>query len=108
MQVNMKQVAKVMTYFNKLQKHYGHTEQGNVLQQKWDMRSIIEAMPSSEDLQQLMQFFMLTSDDRSFQHFSYKYHEYYETMLKVKEDRLTRRYLQQETLARTEGDKKGE
>ena len=108
MRVTMPQVAKVMTYFNKLQKSNGWTETGNVLQQKWDMRDIIESIPTSEELQQLMKFFMLFSDDKSFQYFAYNYHHYYETMLRVKEDRLKRRYLQEETLARIREKNKGE
>ena len=102
--MTMAQVGKVMTYFNKLQKKHGYTEYGNVLQQKWDMRDIIESIPTKDELEQLMKFFMLYSDDKSFQYFAWNYHNYYETMLRVKEDRLKRRYLQEETLARIRKD----
>lgn len=105
MDATMQQVAKVMTYFNKLQKKYGHTEQGNVLQQKWDMRDIINAVDSKEELDQLFKFFMEFSTDRSFQYFAYNYHSFYESMQRVKIDRLKRRFLQQETLERAKGAK---
>lgn len=101
MEVSMPQVSKVMDFFVRQQKKYNFIDSGNIVQQKWDMRDIARSMPSGVELQQLIEFFMMFSDDRSFKYFSYHYDEYYDTMLRVKEDRLRRRYLQNETLSRS-------
>lgn len=99
MNVTLKQVDAVMDFFQKLQSKYGHTETGNVTQLKWDMRAIAQQMDSGQELQELIQFFMLFSEDRSLKFFTYKYDEYRETMNRVKADRLHRRYLAEQTIA---------
>lgn len=98
MKVPMNTVAVIMDYFQKQQLKYNYFESGNVLQHKWDMRDVASQMSSGAELQQLIQFFMLYSDDKSMSFFFRHYDEYYETMQRVKADRLHRRYLQEQTL----------
>lgn len=92
-----------MEYFKREQRKYNYVETGNILQHKWDMRDVASQMESGKELRQLIQFFMLFSDDRSMSHFFKNYDSYYETMQNVKRDRLHRRYLQNKTL---KGDNK--
>lgn len=99
MNVTMNQVEAVMDLFQSLQDKYEYRgELENIVQQKWNMRAVMQQMPSREDMTQLVKFFMLYSDDRSFKEFFYHYNEYYDSMLRVRNDRLHRRWLQQQTL----------
>lgn len=99
MEVTLKQVDAIMSFFHQLQQKYGYKDYTNVVRAKWDMLAVARAVDSSEELTQLIQFFMLYSDDKSYKTFFDKYDSYLETMLRVKQDRLHRMYLQGETLS---------
>lgn len=90
--------VRATKYFRRLQKERGYDETGNIVQAKWDMRAVMEDIEDDRMLKKLMMFFLDTSDDKSFQMFFRKYHEYYETMLEVMADRAHVRYLKEQTL----------
>lgn len=98
MTVTMNQVSAIMEFFQALQQKYNYSESGNVLHYKWDMRAVANQIADSNELRMLIEFFMLFSDDRSFDYFFRYYHEYYDKMKQVQEDRLRRAYLQKKTI----------
>ncbi|QLF83329.1 hypothetical protein SEA_NICEHOUSE_85 [Rhodococcus phage NiceHouse] len=106
MEVTLKQVDAIMSLFHQLQQKHGYKDYTNVVRAKWDMLAVARAVDSSEELTQLIQFFMLYSDDKSYKTFFDKYDSYLETMLRVKADRLHRMWLQQETLRKSENAKR--
>lgn len=98
----MEKVLRVISFFKSQQKKAGVTDNGNALQNKWDMRTVIQEIDNDRHLKQLILFFFDTSDDKTFKCFFRRYNEYYETMLQVKEDRAHRRALARKTLERKE------
>lgn len=97
MSVTLKRVDAIMRFFQEEQLKHGHQEYGNIVAHKWNMLAVARQIGAGRELRQLIQFFMLTSDDRSYDHFFQRYHEYFETMNRVKEDRAHRKYLAQKT-----------
>lgn len=97
MNVTLKQVDAIMRFFQSQQEKYGHRDYGNIIQYKWDMLAVARQMETGDQLKQLIQFFMLTSDNRSYEYFFQRYHEFLEVMERVKADRAHRKYLAQKT-----------
>lgn len=96
----MLKVSTVVQYFIKQQKEYGYRETGNMVQHKWNMRDVIDQIDDDRELRKLIRFFTLMSDDKSFDAFFRQYDEYYDTMLKVIEERQKRKALIIETVKR--------
>lgn len=90
--------VRATKYFRRLQREHGYSDPENMVQAKWDMRAVMDDLEDDKNLKKLMMFFMDTSDDKSFRFFFRHYHEYYETMLSVIEDRAHVKYLKQKTL----------
>ena len=99
MEISMKQVDGLISLFRKEQHAKGFREYGNVVQLKWDIRTIAQGMDSMKEMTQLVKFFFLYTETGQIKEFIERYESYYETMVRVKRDRLHRRYLQQQTLA---------
>ncbi len=98
----MEKVLRVVSFFKAQQKKAGVVDMGNALQNKWDMRTVIQEVENDRHLKQLILFFFDTSDDKTFKYFFRHYNEYYETMLHVKQDRAHRRALARKTLERNQ------
>lgn len=80
---SMKEASDAVRYFKNLQRDHGFKDSSSIVQNKWNMKDIIEDVDNDADLKKLMMFFIKNSDDKTFKHFAYKYAEYYETMLDV-------------------------
>lgn len=76
----MKQVKKVMDYFQEIQRKYKYRETGNLLMLQWDFRMICEQIPNGEELRLLIQYFCYLSDDKSMDCFKYEYADMRESM----------------------------
>lgn len=100
----MSKVTRVMKYFRSLQKDAGILDASNMVQNKWDMRTVIEHIDDDKRLKQLIQFYFLYSDAKTFRDFFDQYDSYYETMLNVIRDRRNRKNLLEETVGKKEGD----
>lgn len=79
----MKEATDALRYFKLLQKEHGFKDNSSIVQDKWNMKDILEDIENKKDLKKLMMFFVKNSDDKTFKHFSYKYAEYYDTMLDI-------------------------
>lgn len=99
----MSKVSKVMKFFRNQQKEAGVMDSSNMVQNKWDMRTVIEHVDDDKMLKKLIQFFFLYSDRKTFRDFFDNYDSYYETMLNVIADRRNRKNLLEETVGKKEG-----
>ena len=91
--------------FRKLQKAEKFRDSVSMVYAKWDMKTAMEDIGDADEFDKLIQFFMLTSDDKSFRYFFGNYKEYYEAMERTRADRAHRRALRRQTfLKKTEGD----
>ncbi len=106
-QPQMGKVRKVVMYFSRLQDEADWKDHSNRIQNTWDMRVVMEHIDNDLELKKLIKFFFLYSDNKSFEAFFREYDDYYESMLKVIEDRRNRKTLLEETVGKTK-DKKEE
>lgn len=90
---SMKEASDAVRYFKNLQKEHGCKDSSSIVQNKWNMKDIIEDIDNDKDLKKLMMFFMKNSDDKTFKYFTYNYADYYNTMLDVIEQRKRDRAL---------------
>lgn len=90
--------VRVTAYFKNMQKKYGVEDISNRLRNQWDMQTVIEDIDNDKHMKQLIQFYFLFSEDRTFKDFFNKYNEYYESMLRVKADRVRRAALRKQTV----------
>lgn len=90
--------VRATQFFKKKQREYGYKDTSNMLQNKWNMRDILDAMDDYDELVKLIQFFLLLSDDKSFKEFFKHYHSYYESMLETIHDRAVRKALREKTV----------
>lgn len=99
--------VKAVEYFRRIQKTYGYKEVTNIIQNKWNMRSVMEDIDNDAHVRQLIQFFLMYSDDKSFQCFFDQYDKYYQTMLDVKRDRALRKHLREQTILKKRDEETG-
>lgn len=90
--------VRVTSYFKNLQKKYGVDDISNRMRNQWNMETVLEDIDNDTHVKQLIQFYFLYSDTRTFKEFFDKYHEYYEAMLRVKADRVARAALRKQTV----------
>lgn len=84
------------------QKKFGVKETPNIIQCGWNMRDVIEHVNNEVHMKQLLQFYFKYSDSKTFRDFFYTYHEYYDKMIEVKEDRKRRKAIFNETMKRSQ------
>lgn len=97
--------VEMVERFRQLQKEAKFRDSVSLVYAKWDMKTAMEDIGDIEEFEILIQFFMLTSDDKSFRYFFGNYKEYYEAMLRVRADRAHRRALRRQTFLKKEKTK---
>lgn len=90
---------KALQAFKAKQKQYGIVDKGNVLQQKWDMRDIMNDVPK-EHFVKLMRFFLQIDEEKTIDKFVKTYDQYYDTMLETIAERKRSRAAVRKTMER--------
>lgn len=101
--VNMTQVTKMITHFRDMQRKHKVRDSSNMIQNKWDMRDVMSHIDEPGELETLIKFFFMMSDDKTFTHFFQQYSNYYDSMVSIRLERAHRRQLAQDTLKKGKG-----
>lgn len=94
----LKKVQAALIYFKKLQREAGYKDSSNVLQDKWNMREIMDDINDDVFVKKLFRFYMAYSDDKSIKNFFYNYNDYKDALENYLEDKAARRHLAQKTV----------
>ena len=95
----MAQAMKALQSFKAKQREKGIVDKGNILQQKWDMRDVMDEVPS-EHFVKLMRFFLDVDEEKTLDKFFKTYDQYYETMLETIAERKRSRAAVKKTMER--------
>lgn len=94
------QARAVLTYFeNAYKQKYGKNPRLNRVTDKWGIMDILKALPKDR-LQQLIDFYFLTSGNHSLQRFMYNYDTLLESLQEKEADDELRRKLRAESKQR--------
>lgn len=94
MTTTIKEATNAVKYFKTLQKEHNFIDHNtSLMQDKWDMKDVLDDIDNKAEAVKLFKFFMMTSSDMSLKHFFFVYHDYLTTMQNIirqrKQDKAT-------------------
>ncbi len=69
-----------------------------MIQNKWNMRDVLNDIENVKHVENLIRFYFDTSDSKTFADFFNKYDQYYDSMMSLHRDRQHRKHLHSKTV----------